>query len=146
MERIDFDQYFMEIAHLVSKRATCIRRQVGAVLVRDQQILSTGYNGSPRKAIHCTKETCLRTKLNIPSGERHEICKAVHAEQNAIIAAAYHGISTKGATIYVTVTPCFICAKMIINAGIKEIVINGEYPDQLTNDLLKEVGITIRKI
>lgn len=146
MERISFDEYFMEMAHLASKRSTCIRRQVGAVIVRDNHVIATGYNGASKKARHCDKTGCLRQELNIPSGERHEICRAVHAEQNAIIQAAYYGIPTEGATIYVTVTPCFICAKMIVNAGIKEVVINGDYPDPLTQDLFKEVGINIRKI
>lgn len=146
MERISFDDYFMEMAHLVSKRSTCLRRQVGAVLVKDNHVIATGYNGASKGATHCDKTGCLRQTLNIPSGERHEICKAVHAEQNAIIQAAYYGIPTNGSVIYVTVTPCFICAKMLVNAGIKEVIINGDYPDNLTLDLFKEVGIKVRKI
>ncbi len=146
MERISWDDYFMEMAHLASKRSTCIRRQVGAVIVKDNYVIATGYNGASRGAKHCDVTGCLREELKIPSGQRHEICRAVHAEQNAIIQASIHGVSTEGAKIYVTVTPCFICGKMLVNAGIKEVIINGDYPDDMTLDLFKEVGVKIRKI
>ena len=145
-KRMDFDTYFMEMAHLASKRSTCIRRKVGAVLVKDNHVIATGYNGASSGATHCSQKNCLREQLKIPSGERHEICRAVHAEQNAIVQAARYGIASEGSTIYVTVTPCFICAKILINAGVKEIVIDGDYPDSFTMDLLKEVGIKIRKL
>lgn len=146
MKRISFDEYFMKMAQLVAERSTCLSRQVGAVIVRDNHVISTGYNGAPKGARHCLDTGCIRQKLNIPSGERLDICKAVHAEQNAIIEAAYNGVSTKDASIYVTVTPCFACAKMIVNAGIKEVVIQGEYPALNSRSLFEEVGIKIRKL
>lgn len=146
MERIGFDDYFMEIAKLVSKRSTCLRRKVGAILVRDKRIIATGYNGSPSSVEHCEKRGCLRSELGIESGKQLDLCYAVHAEQNAIIQAAKFGLATEGASIYITVTPCFTCAKMIINAGIKEIVIDGEYPDERAMDILREAQIAIRKI
>ncbi len=144
--RPNWDQYFIEMAKLVSTRSTCLRRQVGAVIVKNKRILATGYNGAPRGCNHCDDSSCLRAKMNIPSGERHEICRAVHAEQNAIIQAAYFGVEINGSAIYVTVTPCIICAKMIINAGIKKIYINGDYPDKMTLDILKEAKIEVEKI
>lgn len=146
MQRMSFDEYFMKIAYLVADRSTCLSRKVGAVVVRDNHIISTGYNGAPKGVIHCLDTGCIRKERGIPSGERLDICKAVHAEQNAIIEAAYNGVSTKGASIYVTVTPCFTCAKMLINAGIKEIVIDGDYPTQDSVSLFEEVGIKIRKL
>lgn len=146
MERMSFDEYFMKIAYLVADRSTCLSRKVGAVIVRDNHIISTGYNGAPKGVSHCLDTGCIRKERGIPSGERLDICKAVHAEQNAIIEAAYNGVSTKDASIYVTVTPCFTCAKMIINAGIKEIVIDGDYPTQDSVALFEEVGIKIRKL
>lgn len=146
MQRMSFDEYFMKIAYLVADRSTCLSRKVGAVVVRDNHIISTGYNGAPKGVTHCLDTGCIRKERGIPSGERLDICKAVHAEQNAIIEAAYNGVSTKGASIYVTVTPCFTCAKMLINAGIKEIVIDGDYPTQDSVSLFEEVGIKIRKL
>lgn len=146
MERISFDEYFMKLAYLVACRTTCLSRKVGAVIVRDNHIISTGYNGAPKGVSHCLDTGCIRKERGIPSGERLDICKAVHAEQNAIIEAAYNGVSTKGASIYVTVTPCFTCAKMIINAGIKEIIIDGDYPSVDSRALFEEVGIKIRKL
>ncbi|WP_290902673.1 dCMP deaminase family protein, partial [Ferroglobus sp.] len=116
--RPSLDEYFMEIAKVVAKRSTCLRQNVGAVIVKDKRILSTGYNGAPMGLPHCLDIGCLREELNVPSGERHELCRAVHAEQNAIIQAAVHGVSIKGATLYTTHQPCIMCAKMIINAGI----------------------------
>ncbi|OON98104.1 MAG: cytidine deaminase [Epulopiscium sp. Nele67-Bin005] len=143
--RPSWSEYFMEIAHLVKTRSTCMRRQVGAVVVKDKQILSTGYNGAPTNCRHCTEIGCLRAKLNIPSGERHELCRALHAEQNAIVQAAHHGISLQNATIYVTAQPCSLCAKVIINAGIGHIIYEGDYPDELSLELLNEAGIKLEK-
>jgi len=144
--RASWDEYFMEIAEIVKTRSTCLRRQVGAVIVKDNRILTTGYNGSPAGTYNCTdKGTCKRIELNIPSGERHELCRALHAEQNAIITAAKNGVSTEGATIYVNVQPCVICAKMIINAGIKRIVFKGDYPDEMSVGMLEEAGIRLEK-
>jgi dCMP deaminase len=145
-KRVSWDEYFMKLAHLVKERSTCIGRQVGAVIIKDKRIIATGYNGAPRGTKHCAElGGCLRRKLNVPRGERHELCRATHAEQNAIISAAVTGSSIQDATMYVTVTPCVICAKMIINAGIKEIVFEGEYPDEFAMELLNEAGIKLRK-
>ena len=142
--RASWDQYFMEIAEIVKTRSTCLRRQVGAVIVKDNRIITTGYNGAPSGTHHCTDVgTCQRIELNVPSGERHELCRALHAEQNAIIQAANIGVSTEGATLYVTLQPCVICAKMSINAGIKKIVYKGAYPDPLSLDMLSEAGVEL---
>lgn len=146
-QRPSWDDYFLEVAKLVSKRATCLRRQVGAVLVRDKRILATGYNGAPSGLKDCLEiGYCMREKLRIPSGERHELCRGLHAEQNVIIQAALHGVSTKESVLYLTNQPCIICAKMLVNAAIKEIVIAGDYPDELARKILKEAGIKVRKI
>jgi len=145
-QRPGWDEYFLEVARLVSKRATCLRRHVGAVLVKDKKILATGYNGSPSGLAHCLDIGCLRERLKIPSGERHELCRGLHAEQNVILQAALYGVSTKNSTLYITTQPCIICAKMLINAGIKEIVITKAYPDKLARKFLKEAKIKIRKI
>jgi dCMP deaminase len=144
--RPSWDEYFMEMAHLVAKRSTCLRRRVGAVLVKDKRILATGYNGAPSGLKHCIEIGCMRQKLNIPSGQRHELCRALHAEQNALIQSSLYGISVKGATLYSTTQPCAICAKMLINAGIKEIVMTQGYPDKMSMDFLKQAKIKIRKI
>ena len=144
-ERPSWDQYFMDIVELVSKRSTCLRRKVGAVLVRDKRILSTGYNGAPTGIRHCAEVGCLREQLNVPSGERHELCRGLHAEQNAIIQAALHGVSIKGSTIYCTNHPCIICSKMIINSGIEKIVYKYEYRDKLAEEMLKEANVEVRK-
>ena len=141
--RASWDEYFMEIAEIVKTRSTCLRRQVGAVIVKDNRIITTGYNGAPSGLRHCLETGCERQRLGVPSGERHELCRALHAEQNAIIQAAKLGISTEGATIYITLQPCVICAKMLINAGIKKIVHKGEYPDELSRKMLEEAGIEI---
>lgn len=143
--RPSWNDYFMDIAHLVKTRSTCTRRQVGAVVVKDKQILSTGYNGAPKACKHCIDIGCLRTKLNVPSGERHELCRALHAEQNAIAQAAAHGTRLDGATIYVTAQPCSLCAKLLINTGISHIIYEGDYPDPLSMDLLNEAGIHLTK-
>ena len=141
--RPDWDEYFLQIIDIVKQRSTCVRRQVGAVIVKDKRILATGYNGAPSGCKHCEEVGCLRQSLNIPSGERHELCRASHAEQNAIVQAAQYGISINNSTIYVTTQPCVICSKMIINSGIKRIVFKGKYPDELSIKLLKEANIKI---
>jgi len=146
IKRPSWDEYFMKAAFLVCERSTCLRRHVGAVLVKDKQILATGYNGAPRNITHCEITGCLRQKLNIPSGQRHEICRGLHAEQNVILQAAAHGVSTRGSVLYITDSPCIICAKMIINAGIKEVVVLGQYPDKMAIELLREAKIKLRKI
>ncbi len=134
----------MDIADLVSRRSTCLRRRVGAVLVKDKRMLATGYNGAPSRTKHCDETGCLREKLGIPSGQRHELCRGLHAEQNAFLQAALHGTSLKDASLYSTTQPCIICAKMIINAGIKELVIRGDYPDRMSKDFLREAKIRVR--
>jgi dCMP deaminase len=139
--RPDWDTYFMDITHLVAKRSTCVRRAVGAIIVKDKRILSTGYNGAPSGIRHCGDVGCLRKKMNVKSGERHELCRGIHAEQNAIIQAAYHGVSIKDATLYCTNLPCVICAKMIINAGLARIYYESGYADALSQDMLEEAGI-----
>ncbi|HAA43462.1 MAG TPA: cytidine deaminase [Ruminiclostridium sp.] len=141
--RPSWDEYFMEIVELIKERSTCLRRQVGALIVNDKRILATGYNGAPTGCSHCEEVGCLREKLQIPSGQRHELCRALHAEQNAIVQAALYGISVQGGTLYVTHQPCVMCAKMAINAGIKRIVYKGEYPDELSRELLEEAGIEV---
>jgi len=145
-KRISWDEYFMQIAHLVAQRSTCIRRNVGAVIVKDKRMLATGYNGSPRGLKHCLEIGCVREKLKIPSGERHELCRGLHGEQNAIIQASLYGISVKDSTIYITNQPCIICAKMLINAGVSEIVVSGGYPDEMSGQMLKEAKIKTRRI
>jgi len=142
--RPDVDTYFMKIALLVSERATCKRHSVGAILVRNKMILSTGYNGAAKGAKDCLELGCLRDELNIKSGTQHEICRAIHAEQNAIIQAASNGINIAGSTMYCTHSPCIICAKMIVNAGIKEVVVFEQYSDSSFNELFDEVGVKVR--
>ena len=142
-KRPSWDEYFMEMAFLVAGRSTCERRSVGAVAVKNKRILATGYNGAPSGAKHCLEVGCKRQQLNVPSGEKAELCRGVHAEQNCIIQAAYHGISLKGATLYVTNQPCSICAKMIINTGFERIVYCSPYDDKLTFEILEESKIKI---
>lgn len=144
--RPTWDAYFMEIVHTVKKRSTCCRRQVGALIVKDKKILSTGYNGAPTGLKHCEEVGCLRDKLNIPSGEKHELCRGLHAEQNALVQAASFGVSVAGGTIYITNQPCILCAKMLINAGIVRIVYDEAYPDQLAMELLAEANIELVKL
>lgn len=147
MARPTWDEYFMEMAELAAKRSTCLRRNVGAVIVKDRHAIATGYNGAPSGVNHCDEiGGCLRQQLNVPSGQRHEICRALHAEQNAIVQAAKMGNSIDGATIYVTHQPCVICAKMIINSGIKRIIIKESYPDEMSEKILEEAGIKCVKI
>jgi dCMP deaminase len=141
--RPSWDDYFAEIARKVATRSTCLRRHVGAVAVRDRRILATGYNGAPRGLPHCDEVGCLREKLGIPSGQRQEICRGLHAEQNAIIQAALHGVSIDGSTIYVTNQPCITCAKMIINAGIVRVVCDDSYPDEFSEKMLHEAGVAL---
>jgi dCMP deaminase len=143
MERPSWEEYFMEIARLVARRSTCLRRHVGAVLVKDKNILATGYNGTPSGLRHCAEVGCLREQQNVPSGERHELCRGLHAEQNAIIQAAKHGVNISGATLYCTNTPCVICSKMIINAGIRRVVFADGYPDLLSREMLAESGVEV---
>jgi len=136
----------MDIATLVASRSTCLRRNVGTCVVKDRRILTTGYNGAPTGIAHCEDVGCLREKLKVPSGERHELCRGLHAEQNAIIQAAKTGISLEGAIMYVTNHPCFICAKMIINSGIKKVVYKEGYSDKEAEDFLKKSGIEVVKL
>jgi len=135
----------MEVASVVAKRATCLRRKVGAVVVKDKRILATGYNGAPSGLQHCAVVGCLRDRLGIPSGQRVEICRGLHAEQNALIQAAKYGISLDGATVYTTLEPCVTCAKMLVNAGIKRIVFDEAYPDQLSRDILAEANMLVEQ-
>lgn len=145
--RPSWDEYFMEMAELTAKRSTCLRRQVGAVIVKDRHIVATGYNGAPSGLSHCAQlGGCLREALKVPSGQRHELCRALHAEQNAIIQAANLGHSVDGGDIYVTHHPCSICAKMIINAGIKNIYIKQGYPDELSVEILEESNLNVIKL
>lgn len=147
MTRKSRDVYFAEIADLVSTRSTCLRNNVGAVIVKDSQILSTGYNGAPKGLPHCDElGGCMRERLGVKSGERHELCRGLHAEQNAIIQAAYHGVSVKGAKMYCTTRPCSICTKMIINAGITEVVFMEEYNDELAKELVDQSTLTLRQV
>lgn len=141
--RPSWDEYFIGITKLVGRRSTCLRRQVGALIVKEKRILATGYNGAPAGLVHCEKIGCLRANLRIPPGERHELCRGIHAEQNAIIQAATFGISIKGATLYSTHFPCVLCSKMIINAGIKRIVASLGYPDALSKEMLNEAKIRV---
>lgn len=145
-KRPTWDEYFMKIATLVAERSTCRRHHVGAIIVRDKRILTTGYNGAAVGLKDCLELGCLREQNNIPSGERHEICRAIHAEQNAIIQAGLHGININNATIYCTHPPCILCAKMLANAKITRFVSYGEYPDKEAKKLLKEAGIEFVKI
>ena len=142
--RPSWDEYFMTLANEVATRTTCLRRAVGAVIVKDHRILATGYNGTPSGLRHCRETGCLREELGVPSGQRHEICRGLHAEQNAIIQAAKYGPVIEGATIYVNTQPCVVCSKMLINAGIKEIVYQNPYPDELAMEMLEESGIKLR--
>ncbi|MBN1277305.1 MAG: cytidine/deoxycytidylate deaminase family protein [Deltaproteobacteria bacterium] len=145
MTRPLWSEYFMDIADMVAKRSTCLRRQVGAVLVKDKRILATGYNGAPAGLKHCEDVGCLRLNSSIPSGERHELCRGLHAEQNAIIQAAYHGISIAGSTLYCTNKPCVICSKMIINAGVEKVFFRDGYDDVMADEMFREGNIEVIK-
>lgn len=143
MPRPSWDEYFMSIAQMVSTRSTCLRRKVGAVLVKDKRIISTGYNGPPSGLKHPEEVGCLREKLKVPSGERHELCRGLHAEQNAIIQAALHGVSTKGSVLYCTHCPCSLCVKMLINAGVEKVIYKEGYPDWLAKEIAKEASLPL---
>ena len=145
MSRPSWPEYFMSITRMVAKRSTCLRRHVGAILVRNKRILATGYNGAPAGLKHCEAAGCLRKDSSIPSGERHELCRGLHAEQNAIIQAAYHGITIVGSTLYCTNKPCVICSKMLINAGIQKICYESGYDDPLADQMLAEAGIEVTR-
>ena len=142
-DRPDWHTYFMEITELVARRSTCLRRHVGAVIVKNKRMLATGYNGAPAGVTHCSETGCLRARLNVPSGERHELCRGIHAEQNAIIQAAFHGVSIQGASLYCTNQPCSICAKMIINAGISAVYYKDGYDDPMSLEMFAEVGVRL---
>ncbi len=144
--RPSWHEYFMGICDLVASRSTCTRRKVGAVLVKEKRILCSGYNGAPAKVPHCRETGCLRTQMNVPSGEKHELCRGVHAEQNAIIQAAFHGIQVNGSVLYCTNQPCSICAKMIINAGIKSVYYTDGYHDPLTLDMFDKAKVELVQI
>ncbi len=143
LTRPDADEYFLKVASVVAERATCRRHHVGAVAVKDKHILTTGYNGAPSGQKDCLELGCLRDEMNIPSGERHEICRGIHAEQNVIIQAAHHGVSLEESTIYATHTPCVLCAKMLVNARIKRFVSFGKYNDDAFIELFQEAGIEV---
>jgi dCMP deaminase len=145
LKRPSWDEYFMTFTRVAASRSTCIRRNVGAILVKDKRILATGYNGAPAGMKHCLEVGCLRENTSIPSGTRHELCRGLHAEQNAIIQAAFHGISIKGSTLYCTNKPCVICSKMIINAGIRSICYDEGYDDPLADQMLNEAKVTMTR-
>jgi len=146
MPRPSWDEYFMAIAGQVSGRSTCLRRHTGAVLVKDKRILATGYNGAPAGLAHCEDAGCLRELRNIASGQNHELCRGIHAEQNAIVQAARYGIAIDGSTVYCTHQPCVLCAKILLNAGIVDIVYREPYPDPLSGELLSEAGLVPRQL
>jgi dCMP deaminase len=143
IDRPSWDQYFLSIASKVRERSTCLRRQVGAIVVKDKRILTTGYNGAPRAMKHCSETGCLREREEVPAGERHELCRGIHAEQNAIVQAAAFGVSIKDSTLYCTHFPCVLCTKMIINAGVGRLVVREQYPDDLSAAMLREAGVDV---
>ncbi len=142
-DRPSWDQYFLSIAAKVRERSTCLRRQVGAIIVKDKRILTTGYNGAPKGMKHCSEIGCLREKEEVPAGERHELCRGIHAEQNAIVQAAAFGVSIKDSTLYCTHFPCVLCTKMIINSGVRRLVVEEQYPDDLSASMLKEADVDV---
>ena len=141
--RPSWDEYFIEMARVIASRSTCLRRSVGALLVRDKRILATGYNGAPANLPHCAEVGCRREELGIASGERQELCRGLHAEQNAIIQGALHGVGVRGSVLYCTTQPCAICAKMLINAGVERVVYEGDYADQLSLEMLQQAGVEL---
>lgn len=143
--RPSWDRYFLELTQVVAKRSTCLRRKVGALLVKDKRVLATGYNGAASGLNHCREIGCLRDEKNIPSGERHELCRGLHAEQNAVIQVALHGASIEGATLYCTHQPCILCSKMIINAGIDCVIFQNDYPDQSSLEMLEKAGVELKE-
>ena len=146
MPRMPWPEYFMNITRLVAERSTCARRKVGAIAVKNKRILATGYNGAPRNMRDCLEVGCLREKLGIPSGQRHELCRGLHAEQNVIIQAAVHGISLEGATIYCTHQPCLICTKMLLNCGVVSVLYASPYPDPMAEEMFAEAGVDLARL
>lgn len=144
--RPPWDEYFMRMAHLAATRSTCLRRKVGAVIVKDRMVLSTGYNDTPRGLPNCGEGGCARCASEVPSGQGHDTCLCLHAEQNAILQAAYHGVAIAGGTLYCTHQPCLICAKMIVNVGLRRLVFAGEYPDPLAREVLEEAGVELSQV
>jgi dCMP deaminase len=144
-KRPTIDEYFMKMAHLAATRSTCLRRKVGAIIIKDKRVLSTGYNGAPKGIPHCEEVGCMRKDKNIPSGERHELCRGLHAEQNAIIQAAVFGTSIKGGKIYSTTHPCVVCAKILINSNITEIIYDDDYIDELAKEVLSQSDVQVRR-
>lgn len=145
-ERPSWDEYFMRIAFDVATRSTCLRRKVGCVLVRSKRILATGYNGVPRGLPHCEDAGCIRERNGVPSGQRHELCRGLHAEMNAFLQAAIHGVSVDGSELYSTTHPCVLCTKMLIQAGVRRVIAAEGYPDELSADMLKEAGVEVERI
>lgn len=143
--RPSWDDYFMTITREVATRSTCLRRACGAVVVKDRRILATGYNGTPKGVPHCEEVGCIREVRGIPSGSHHELCRGIHAEQNAIVQAALHGVAIDRSIIYTTHQPCILCAKMIINSGMTEVIYGAPYPDTLSEELLAEAGVILRQ-
>ncbi len=146
LKRPSWDAYFLQMAQLAASRSTCLRRHVGAILVKDRRVIATGYNGAPRGLKHCAETGCLRQQLRIPSGQRYEMCRGIHAEQNAIINAAYYGASTEGSILYCTHQPCLICARMIINAGVRKVVHQRDFTDEQAVQFLREANVELVKI
>lgn len=144
-QRPSWDEYFMQITRQVATRSTCLRRQVGAIIVHNKRIIATGYNGGPAGMAHCLDVGCLREQRGIPSGQQQELCRGIHAEQNAIIQAARYGLPIDGSVLYCTTQPCVLCAKMIVNAGIVELVYEQGYPDELARSILQESGMLVRR-
>ena len=145
-DRPSWDEYFLRIAFEVATRSTCLRRQVGSVLVTDRRILATGYNGVPRGLLHCDEAGCIRERDNVPSGQRHELCRGLHAEMNAFLQAAIHGVSVDGSELYSTTHPCVLCTKMLIQAGVKRVIAAEGYPDELSAEMLKEARVKVERI
>ena len=146
MSRPSWPEYFMDITRLVANRSTCLRRKVGAILVKNRRILATGYNGVPSGIRHCEEVGCLRERMSVPSGERHELCRGLHAEQNVIIQAAYHGIAINKSILYCTNKPCVICTKMLINAGITKIYYEDGYDDPLSEEMCAEKNVELLRL
>jgi dCMP deaminase len=142
-QRPSWDDYFMRIAHVVAERSTCMRRHVGALVVMDKRILSTGYNGAPSGLPHCREVGCLRQIHKVPSGQRHELCRGLHAEMNALLQGSRHGVGMEGSTLYSTHVPCSLCTKMIINTGVVRVVACTDYPDPFSREMLEQAGVTL---
>jgi dCMP deaminase len=145
-DRPTWDDYFLQLAHVIASRSTCLRRHVGALLVRDKRVLATGYNGAPAALPHCEEVGCRRAELGVASGTGWEHCRGLHGEQNAIIQGALHGVSVRGSTLYCTTQPCVICAKMLINAGVERVVYSGDYSDKMALEMLTEAGVELLRV